>query len=516
MKRYLRSFTLPLVAVCGLLFGLIARAANLVVTVGPSGCNYTNIQDALNNTSNNVTINVRAGNYSCFGVDTKTNIQIIGESPESVTIDCKGDDFGSWFFGVKYSAMSNMTFYGGKQNLWIEGSTNCHFKNIVSYDAHAPTQSLAGVALVASQSCKLENIKSYSNPVGVFVSNTSSNELCNVETYGNDDGIVFNKVKYTTLRNVRSFSNENFGLLVYRSAYNIISNGEYFCNSKNGINIDASTNLVVSCNIVRDNLNSGISVLGVSNSSFIDNIIRNNTQIGYELISSDGFNSVVGFSDHNFFEGGEISHMRVDSDEDQEFAISVEGDYNVFTNIWIHDNNIGINTLGFHNIYAGLIVSNNTQGIIFTDNSGKGWYTGTNTVRGCSIIENDYGLLFLFREAVDTNIYRDQNNTFMNLICDISHQKTDCEDHSPPARISGYTRAPQSGHSPAGTMPPGSMRSSRPGMSGNTRASLPVPLNKAQQLSQRRFATGSWSRMRSTRTVFPFSSVTSKTVAVDS
>lgn len=434
MKRYLRSFTLPLVAVCGLLFGIIARAANPVVTVGPSGCNYTNIQDALNNTGNNVTINVRAGHYSVFEVEDRTNIQIIGESRESVLINCVGKEYGSNAYIVRDSTFSNLTFYGGIQNFWIEACTNVSVCNVMSYAATG-SNTLVGVMLVASSRCRLENIKSYCNPVGVYVSNTSSSEVHNVETYSNDDGIVLRKTTHTTLSNVKSYLNDNFGLLVYKSAYNVISNGEYFFNSENGIAIDSSTNLVVSCNTVRDNLNSGISVINSVTNVFIKNIIRNHTQIGYELIGTT--NGLGGHwpCDHNYFEGGEVSHMRVDDDEDYEFGINVEGNYNVFTNIWIHDNNIGINTLGFHNIYAGLIVSNNTQGIIFTDNSGKGWYTGTNTVRGCTIMDNDYGLLFLFRAAVDTNIYRDQYNTYLNRIADISHQMSDNEDLAPPSRI---------------------------------------------------------------------------------
>jgi len=289
--------------------------------VGGSGPgNYTNIQDAIDNSSDGDTVFVYNGTYH-ESVKINKSIDLIGENRSSTIIE---GDYYSYIVTISadYVLFQNFTlenlsgYYSGiylSSNYSIIRNNTINSENECSWYAF-----FEGIALDHSNNNILLGnnitIKCYSsmgecNTVGLFLSYSNNNTIIynnisnNTVDYHMFSGFGYGIYLYVSSNNTINnniISNNDIGIdVLYSCMYNNISGNSIFKNNKFAIVIYESDNNYISNNCFSHNDRYGVyldksSRVNIFNNCFIDdgifvedsylNYIENNTVNGRPLV----------------------------------------------------------------------------------------------------------------------------------------------------------------------------------------------------------------------------------------
>ena len=235
-----------------------ANATNILYVGGTGIGNYTYIQEAIDNSSNNDTIFVFNGTYSENLIINKS-INLIGFEKNSTIIHSNGSLYiilikSSWV------NLTGFTIQNGKVGIYILG-VNYSFNNISN---NVLTDNWEGIRLYGS----------------------SNNKIYRNILYGhsNQDIILYESGKNMLIENV-FFNNKKAILLNRWSNYNIISKNN-MTNNYFGISIDSSFNNFVYDNDII-NCTRGIYLTFSKDNNITDNNFEHNKECGIYLSNAD-------------------------------------------------------------------------------------------------------------------------------------------------------------------------------------------------------------------------------------
>ncbi|MCZ7383105.1 MAG: right-handed parallel beta-helix repeat-containing protein [Candidatus Methanoperedens sp.] len=272
-----------LISIIILLTGL-AQAAT--ITVCSSGCDYTNIQEAINSAISSDTIEVHSGTYYenvnvnkqliLRGVDTGGGKPVIDAQKNGDAIKLSAD--ATTLEG--FTAI-NSGIYGS--GIAVTSSFNILNSNDVSNNNNA------GISFhYSSNNILVDNTANSNNWSGIALIDSSNNNLLrnNTASNNNDSGIRLDfSSNNNTLRDNNANSNLHYGIALYSSSKNNTLRGNTALNNAVGILLSPScdNNILISNN-ASSNLNRGIALLSNDN-TLRDNKISNNP-IGIRINSS--------------------------------------------------------------------------------------------------------------------------------------------------------------------------------------------------------------------------------------
>ncbi|UCD13665.1 MAG: right-handed parallel beta-helix repeat-containing protein, partial [Thermoplasmatales archaeon] len=232
--------------------------------VGGSGPgNYSKIQDAIDNASNNDTVFVyddMSPYYENIMI-IEQSINLIGENRETTIID-GGEQLSVVTIQADGVTISGFTIQNSGV-LWINHGIDLHSSyNIIS-----------------------DNIITNNN-VGIG--------LYTISTYIAD----FNNITNNIIE-----KNDGYGVKLYGSSYNTISDNTIASNNGNGVYLDESFNNVISSNVISDN-NGGLIISSPSNyNNASDNVFTNDGVIITYLNQNTILNNLVNGKPIVYLEG---------------------------------------------------------------------------------------------------------------------------------------------------------------------------------------------------------------------
>ena len=154
----------------------LAHSSKATLTVCPSGCGYTNVGDAINNSNLGDTISVGVGTYSVGQIQIMHDLRIQGASRETTIFEANsntgsGGDGRAWFLIHPEVVLDieDLTLDGGLFSIWqalrFRGSGNvCRVNfNSIQYNQSGPNYQGTGVAAFGTgpvnvSDCWFENI----------------------------------------------------------------------------------------------------------------------------------------------------------------------------------------------------------------------------------------------------------------------------------------------------------------------------------------------------------------------
>ena len=265
MKKALRitSLLLILVLILNISGGLniqaiqILQQKNVIVEINGK-CDYTSIQEAIDNACEGETILIKSGFYN-ETINIKKRITLLGEDKNKTIIN-------------PISARNKYAIRLGSPNIII--------KNL-SISNGGPGLYTTGIKITASN-VKIEDCNIYDTPVGIAIF-TSGNIIKNCRFWGcKDEGIALIGSNYSEcIENEITnciFHNNCDGIELQYSSDNIISNCEFFDNTHTGIDAISSSNdrnKIINCNIYNNSVN-GIYLHSSSGNQITDCMFSNN------------------------------------------------------------------------------------------------------------------------------------------------------------------------------------------------------------------------------------------------
>ncbi len=256
--------------------------------LGPG--NYTKIQDAIDNASDEDTVYVYSGTYYENIVINKT-INLIGEIKHDTIIDSKRHGhvikIYSDYVNISGFTIQNSSSDGG---LGIYGKGNfliVHDNNIKNHDGY-------GIEFESSSDCIISENTLNNNDDGILLLKGRGHLIINNNiTYNNDHGIMLstdNTRSCIIINNNISF-NRRGGMWIFDSNTHIISNNYILNNERYGINLYGTGNTIEN-NVISHN-SGGIDLDGSKN-KIINNTISNNVDYGIIVNSVIESNTIKG------------------------------------------------------------------------------------------------------------------------------------------------------------------------------------------------------------------------------
>lgn len=228
--------------------------------VGPSGCNYTNITDAVNAASPGDTINVYDNNGSSYTYTenvflNKANLKITSKG--KVTVKAKDPDNSVFCFAGNGSSITGFT---------ITGSTNSY-----------------GVFFGGFSYNTLRNNTIYGNWIGVRIpAENAHSTIINNTIYSNGEGIYVDDESYSLIANNTIRDNGATGTgcgINTQGSDHLTITGNNIRNNPEGIFLDGSDSATISDNILKSNTINGIYILDANNCEILRNTV-NGSQTG--------------------------------------------------------------------------------------------------------------------------------------------------------------------------------------------------------------------------------------------
>jgi len=323
--------------------------------VGGSGFgNYTKIQDAIDNASNNDTVFVYDDSSPYYEniMIIKQSINLIGENRETTIID-GGEQLSVVTVQADGITISGFTIQNSGV-LWINH----------------------GIDLHSSYNTISDNIIT-NNHVGIG--------LYTISSYISD---------YNNITNNIIEKNDGNGVKLYGSSYNTISDNTITSNDGNGVYIDESFNNVISRNTISDN-NGGLIISSPSNyNNASDNIFTNDGVSIYDLNQNTILNNLVNGKPIVYLEGE--SDRIIEEDAGQIILVNCN-------NITVHNQDLSNGTVGLklvdtHNclITGNIISSNDFYGlfIALSNDNNISQNTVSNNACGMGFSISDNNVIF--------------------------------------------------------------------------------------------------------------------------
>jgi len=251
-----------------LAFVSVGCASSTTYTVCPSGCDYSNIQAAIDAAKAGDTIEVHSGTYyENIYVDKQLTLRGIDTGGGKPVIDAEGSG----------DAIALIAADG----IWLEGFTTRN-----------PRQFGISVWL-SNNSIIIRNIANDNNNFcGIWVKDSCNNTLIyNIANNNSWHGICLEDSCNNTL--IYNIANNNswHGICLVRSCNNTVTNNNASNNDHHGIDLDSSSNNTVSSNSV-NNRDTGICLKSSSNNFITGNNASTNNYGIY--ISSSNSNTITG------------------------------------------------------------------------------------------------------------------------------------------------------------------------------------------------------------------------------
>jgi parallel beta-helix repeat protein len=371
----------------------LSRGKTLYVG-GTGDGNYTKIQDAINNASDEDTVFVydRLSPYYENLIVNKS-INLIGGDRDTTIID--GNNSGQVVtVSADWVTISGFTIRNGETGIHIDSDYNTITgNNITSY-------SQGGIYLDYSNSNVIlgNNIIS-NNGIGIVIDKSHNNTITSNNISNNWMGIYLDESSSNTVSGNNITSNKFYGgIHLDDSSSNNIA-GNNISNNGAGMSIVNSHNNTITGNNITHNIVGGIALMVSSNNT----ITGNN-------ISKNGISIVIDKSHSNTITGNNIT-----SNNGAGMSI-VNSHNNTITGNSISNNEHGI---GIGNSYNSTITGNN-----ITSNSWTGIYldeSSDNTITGNNITHNIVGGIALVVSSDNTitgnNI---SNNEYLGILLEYS------------------------------------------------------------------------------------------------
>jgi len=275
--------------------------------------NYTIIQQAINEASENDTITVDNGTYN-ENIDINKAINLVGAGADVTIINATNSSdhvinvsnvnnvnisrvtvkgargcclpySGIYMYSSNYSKIEYINASNNEFGIYLSYSNNGTLTNI-NTSSNAET----GITLIGSNGCSLTNNNASSNYVGIFLSSSTNNNLVNITASSNEKGgiLLYYSSNYNVLTNNTANSNIYDGIVLYSSnEYNTLTNNTVSSNIVRGILISSSNNNSLINNT--GTLNGyGVYVRTSNNNSIYHNNFINNL---IQQASDDGNNT---------------------------------------------------------------------------------------------------------------------------------------------------------------------------------------------------------------------------------
>jgi parallel beta-helix repeat protein len=267
--------------------------------VGGSGPgNYTMIQDAVDNATDNDTVFVYddSSPYYESVVINKTSISLIGEDKNTTVIDGSKTMGSAVIIYVDNVKIAGLMMINGWAGIYMNSQFNTIIGNNICFNEYS------GIYFEDGSSNVIAGNTIYKNGnFGVFLEFVSTVDIIDNVISSNEDGIgIFDSHDINLIDNV-IFSNNDTGANIYATHIctitgNIISN-----NSKEGMLISMSSDNLIRRNTFQNNFLCFLIGLGNNNSieenNFIDNTI-NAYSNGGEVWSANYWDNWIGLKFH--------------------------------------------------------------------------------------------------------------------------------------------------------------------------------------------------------------------------
>ena len=318
--------------------------------------NYTTIQEAINNATEEETIFVRSGTYYERVVVNK-KVSLIGENKQDTIIDGNGTEIAVRVtahnvniagFTIQNGELGILFWYSHNNNLTSSVIANNQY-GIYTWGSAKNTfagntvinNSRYGIYVSDSDDNVLSGNTVSNNSYGIYLDDSCRNTLAsNTVSSNNDDGILLSHSNDNVLSGNKASDNK-YGIYVSDSDGNVLSGNTvsrnaygiylYYCrdsilasngvsNNSNGLYFLGSNDNILVENRISSSLYDGIWVYSSSNNIFIRNIISHNS-IGIGVQMSSNNNMIF----HNNFVNNIESPRSVDSINSWDNG--VEGNY---------------------------------------------------------------------------------------------------------------------------------------------------------------------------------------------
>jgi PKD repeat protein len=264
IKRHVfRRIALLSVIFSVLVFICCGSAAAETITVCPSGCNYTSIQDAIDHASSGDTIEVMNGTYTEL-ITVDKPLTITGENPAGTMIS------GNYAGNVVTISADNVVFTG--------------FSVTKGYQQYNPNVYYFGIGATNVTNLSISSCRVTDSSIGIYANNATGLSVSDTEI--SDcvaQGVLLLNTNSSQILSNRIHDNE-FGVMGSSSDTLVCSGNNLTHNQYDGLCfIDGVTDSLIQDNVVRDNCYLNFNDTGDFNQAggyfeFVrDSAIRNNT-----------------------------------------------------------------------------------------------------------------------------------------------------------------------------------------------------------------------------------------------
>jgi parallel beta-helix repeat protein len=249
-----------------------AKENNFFYVGGIGNGNYTNIQDAIDESRNDDTIFVYNGIYNENLVINKS-INLVGSDKNSTII--RGNN-SLYIIFVKSSwvNITGFTIKSGKMGIYVSG-INYSFNNISD---NIITNNWDGIRFYRSSNNKITNniITNHKN-LGIVFEESKNNLIKNNKFFDDNKAIVLNRWSDYNLILNNNLTDNLIGISLFSSYKNLINNN-YISNCTNGVYLSYSTNNTIAENIIDSNYKYGIYLTNSDPNEYSLNYFSNNYQ----------------------------------------------------------------------------------------------------------------------------------------------------------------------------------------------------------------------------------------------
>ena len=234
--------------------------------------NYTKIQDAIDNSSNNDTIYVFGKIYNENIVINKS-INLVGSDKNS-TIIRGNNSLYIIFIKSSWVNITGFTIKSGKMGIYASG-TNYSFNNISD---NIITNNWDGIRFFRSSNNKITNniITNHKN-LGIIFEESKNNLIKNNKFSDDNKAIVLNRWADNNLIFNNNLTDNFIGISLYSSFKNQIDKN-HISNCTNGVYLSYSTNNTIAKNTIDSSHKNGIYLTNSDPNEYSLNYFSNNYQ----------------------------------------------------------------------------------------------------------------------------------------------------------------------------------------------------------------------------------------------